>query len=292
VKIQFSLSALLRFVLLPCGLLCVIWITDLVRNGHLSLLNVIVIALIAIGAGWLIMLFRFPIYTFLGMYARGLRLSSSTLAEMPDDAEGRDYILFQHSFFSYQLGHFAEALRALDEIELENVPEAICPLIGLNRALVLEALFRAREAEETLEGYDESDYTDRMYAHWQAYLANAKAGLGLDLEEALTLAESAFTKNPSAKIATVMGHVLWRMEHHEAASSWFSYALKRMPRKERHFKSYTLFLQGRLFRDLGDEGNAAQFFNRALACAPSVECRELYKKNWDGVTRRRRMART
>jgi len=293
IQIQFSLKALLFFVLLPAGLLCIVWIVNLIQNENLSFLDVVVIALTVLGVCGIIMLFRFPIYTFLGMYRRGLRLSTSTLAEMPDDAEGRDYILFQHSFFSYQLGHFAEALRALDAIEIENVPETICPLIGLNRALILEALFRAREAEETLEDYDESDFTGRMYTHWQAYLANAKAGLGLDLDDALMLVESAFTKNPSAKIATIMGHVLWRMEYHEAASSWFSYALKRMPRRERHFKSYTLFLHGRLFRDLGDESNALQFFNRALACAPSPECRELYKKNWDGVSRRRRrMSRT
>jgi tetratricopeptide (TPR) repeat protein len=291
VKIQFSLGALLRFLLLPGGVLCVVWIGNLIRNEHLSFLDVTIIALSTLGVIGVAMLFRLPIFSFLGMYSSGLRLTSATLADMPEDADGRDYILYQHSFFSYQLGNFAEALRALEAIDIGNVPEAICPLVGLNRALILEALFRAREAEEALEGYDESDFTNRMYAQWQACLANAKAGLGLDLEEALSLVESAFTKNPSAKIATVMGHVLWRMEHHEAAFSWFSYALKRMPRRERHFKSYTLFLQGRLFRDLGDENSAMQFFNRALASAPSPECRELYKKNWNVSRRRRSMAR-
>jgi len=290
VRIQFNLGALFRFLLLVGALFGIVFIIGLVQGGDLSVAALILIVVLVLAVCAFVILFRLPIFARLGMYKSGARITTSCLMTMEEDTEGKEYILYQHAFFSYQLGNFTEALSALDGIDPSNVPDDICPMVTLNRGLVLEALFRAREAEETLQDYDVTDYNGRTRAFWLAYLANAKAGLGLDLEEALHLAESAFTAAPSAKIATVMGHILWRMEHHEAASSWFAWALKRMPRKERHFKSYTFFLQGRVRRDLGDEIGAEEALHRALKSAPSRECRDLYLKNWKGGARRRRRA--
>jgi tetratricopeptide (TPR) repeat protein len=290
VKIQFNLKALVRFLALIVLFFALAFVIKLIEEESLDLSSVLIAAIILIGLVALYMFFRLPIFAFLGMYASGARLTGTLLEELSEDTEGRDFLLYQHAFFSYQLGNFTEALVALDAIEWTNIPEPMCAMVGLNRGLVLEALFRAREAEETLQTYDVSDYDGRMCAFWQAYLANAKAGLGLDLDEALQLAESAFTNTPSAKIAAIMGHVLWRMEHFEAAASWLQYALRRMPRRGRHFKSYVFFLQGRLMWDTGDSGGAEEALKRALSLAPSAECRQLYIKNWNGGSRRRKRA--
>ena len=285
-KVHFDPGALLRLVLLAGVSIGLAFLVGLLRDGSLSLSAVLTAGLIFCGVWLLILFIRLPFYSFVGMYRSAERLTSASLAIAEEEPEGKEYLFFQHSFFAYHLGNFSEAVHTLDKIDPANVPDSLCAMVDLHRAIFLEALFRSREAEEILQNYDMDDYAGKALSLWQAYLANAKAGLGLDLDMALCLAETAFARNPSAVIATIMGHVLWRIEQYDAASSWFAYALRRMPRKERYFKSYTFFLQGRLLRELGKQEGASEAFERALALAPSQECHDLYLKNWESGSRR------
>jgi tetratricopeptide (TPR) repeat protein len=280
VKVSFDSGALLRLFLLAGSIIGFIFIAGLIQSGSLSFSVVLTAALISIGAWLLFIFFRVSLYVYFGLFRAAARITTSALAKVSEVSLRNVYLLFQHIYLSFQLGNFSEALTTVDKIQQAHIPEELWPLVALDRASALDSLFRFREAEEVLQNYDAEDYSGNALVLWQACLANIKAGLDSDLEEALQLAESAFARKPLAMIATVMGHVIWRMGHHEAASSWFDYALRRMPRKERCAKSYAFFLQGKLLRDLGEEEAAERAFAGALSFAPSQECRDLYWQNW------------
>lgn len=289
-KMNFDPRALLRLAGLGLVILLSSWLLDLVRTGEVGIGTVLAAGLGLAGLTVAALLFRLPLYAFFGMHKAGERLVRGILSGMDEDADGRGLFLYQHSFFLYHLGRFRESLLALEMINTGSVPEAMLPVIDLNRGLLLQAMFRFKDSLDILEHHDEEEYGGRLRAFWQAYTANARAGLCLDLSRALALAEAAFGKHPSPKIAGVLGHVLWRMEHFDAARAWFGYATRRMPRRERHMRSQVWLWQAKMLLEEGDAEGSQKARARAQAIAPSDECRDFYDVFY-GVKRKRPASR-
>lgn len=288
-RLRFDPAALVRLILLGAGLGLAVLVMGMVEDGSLGTAALLTVLVLCLLGGIAIMLFRLPLYAFFGFYGPGARLTGNVLEGMGRDTPGRELFLYQHAYFLFGLGRFEEALAALEEIDSRNIPDTLQSMVCLNKGLVLLALFRGGEALATLslESMDEH-YPGGMRANWLAYTAEAHAQLGTGLEHALDMAESGFSLESSPRIAIIMGHILWKMRQFEAANAWLSWGTKRVPRKERYFRSYARFLRAGILREAGESRDAEQVFRKALALAPSNECRELYARTWEKPSPRRK----
>jgi len=291
VKLRFDPAALLRLVFLGAGIAIAVFVLQMIEDGEIGMAAVVGI-LLPIGAGGVaLMLFRLPLYAFFGMNAAGAKLTGRVLAGMAEDAPGRDLFLYQHSYFLYGMGHFREALEVLEEIDFGNIPQELQYVVMLNKGLIQNARFCPEEAISTLEQISFEDRAQGdLYANWLAYMAEAWAQLGRELDQALDMAERAFSVTPSPRIAVILGHILVRMKQYQAAEAWITWGIKRLRRKERYFGSYARYLRALLVRATGKGEEGEKAVLKALAQAPSEECRDIFRKGWKlrGPARKRR----
>ena len=120
--------------------------------------------------------------------------------------------------------------------------------------------------------------------------AEVRAQLGRELDQALDMAERAFSVTPSPRIAVILGHILVRIKQYQAAEAWITWGIKRLRRKERYFGSYARYLRALLVRATGKGEEGEKAVLKALAQAPSEECRDIFRKGWKlrGPARKRR----
>lgn len=288
-KLRFDPAALVRLVLLGTGIWLVILLGGMVKEGCLHPSTLLLLLFFGSLAGILIKMFRLPLYMFFGLHRLGLRLTGNILKRLDENAPGREFFLYHHSYFLFELGHFEEALVTLETIELSRVPDALRLMISQNKAFLLLVLFRANEALAILssEPLDEH-YPDKMRAGYLAYAAEAHAQLQIRLEPALDLAESSFSLDASPKTALILGHILWKMQHFKEAEAWLSWGIRRFIRRKSYFKSYGWLLRAGIFRESGESRAAEESLRKALLSAPSAECRTLYSAFWEASSPKRK----
>jgi tetratricopeptide (TPR) repeat protein len=271
------------------GALLAIFIMQLFEDGGLGTAAIVTGILVLIAGSVAAMLFRLPLYAFFGLHAAGARLTGSLLEGMSEDSPGRNLFLYQHSFFLYGLGRFEEALDALEESDSKEIPEPLQSVVCLNKGLVQNALFRAGEAMETLSWMRVGEgYSNNLHANWLACTAEARAQLGQGLDLALEMAEKGFSLVPSPRIAVILGHVLLKMQHYDAAEAWVAWGMARVKRKERYFRSYARFLKAGILRETGFPSDADSILQKAIQLAPSDECRLLFTKAWQQKPEKRK----
>jgi tetratricopeptide (TPR) repeat protein len=103
-------------------------------------------------------------------------------------------------------------------------------------------------------------------------LAYAYGALGINLDDAVEIADRAFGMRHDPRIAGTLAGLMNRIHQPDAALQWADYALKHLPRREGNSRAYGLYCRAVALGTLGriTEARQAALKARGLARLPEV----------------------
>lgn len=262
-KAGFDFRAVSYFLLLFGGIFLLTMNLDGAALSRYLLPGALILLGLSIGFN----MFQIPLCMKLGWYARGERLLLAVLHRAGDSPNAVPF-LFHLFLFQFQQGKLAEATATLDRLAAAELPEEARPAVAHNRAGVLAADEKYREALDIYLRYSVEDFPSRQQPVFLNNLAFAYAALGIELANGLDIADRAFNMAPDPRFAKTLAWLLLRQGETDAARAWCDYGLKRLPRADRISRAWCWYLRAQVCRATGDKLGAGDAARHGLALSP------------------------